>query len=200
MDEQGQVISSKKYEGPMLAKEWAKLGQGRRGDGYPTYLDGEGRVYDAFYQRCPPAIEQRVAHELLRDAPFPSLADSQERYPSFFDYEEAMLEWKMRVEAAISTVQLPRLLGRAYPRPRVVMHVWTSSGDRKRWCSLTFCRRNSLTMKPRKNSAITAIVPERWWLLSGRPPPRRRATRCAQNRAIWSIKTLCVFSSTIPRG
>lgn len=124
MDGQGQVENSKKYEGPVIPAAWDRKTLGRTQASPPRYLDGQGRVYDAFYQRCPDSIEKNVIEALANDAPFPSLTyPGDNRYPSFFDYEEAVLEWKKQVESVIANIKIPKLLGRAYPRPRVMMVV-----------------------------------------------------------------------------
>jgi hypothetical protein len=44
-----------------------------------------------------------------------------EKYENYFEYEKALLDWKVAVETALKNLQLPNLMGRNYYRPRVAV-------------------------------------------------------------------------------
>jgi hypothetical protein len=101
--------------GPSLPKDYLASGKATL-DRTPTYLDSAGRLYDPFYRECDQERPQQLS-QLLEQTAFPT---PESRYPSFFDYEEAVLEWKKKTEAALGELQMPHPMGRAYPRPRVL--------------------------------------------------------------------------------
>jgi hypothetical protein len=101
--------------GPALPKDYLASGKATL-DRTPTYLDAGGRLYDPFYRKCDQEGPQQLSR-LFEQTPFPN---PESRYPSFFDYEEAVLEWKKQTEAALGDLHIPHLMGRAYPRPRVL--------------------------------------------------------------------------------
>jgi len=39
-------------------------------------------------------------------------------FADFFQYEQALLDWKMDVQASIGAAKLPDIIGRSYYRPR----------------------------------------------------------------------------------
>lgn len=47
------------------------------------------------------------------------MCHKQDEFDNFFDYEQALLDWKGDVELALGTLRLPTIVGRHYYRPRV---------------------------------------------------------------------------------
>lgn len=41
------------------------------------------------------------------------------KYDTYFEYEQAVLDWKIDIEASIGYLQLPNPVGRTYSRPKV---------------------------------------------------------------------------------
>lgn len=110
---------SKKYTGPQLPKDFLNVSSRANcsDNSSPSYVDGDGRLYDTFYRRCEQSEAGRLVQRLAR-LPFPS-PDAEGAYIDFNSYEAAVLEWKKQVTTALGHLTLPQLMGRAYPRPRV---------------------------------------------------------------------------------
>lgn len=111
---------SKKYTGPQLPKDFLNASSRANcssDNSSPSYVDGDGRLYDTFYRRCEQSEAARLVQRLAR-LPFPS-PDTEGTYIDFNSYEAAVLEWKKQVTTALGHLTLPQLMGRAYPRPRV---------------------------------------------------------------------------------
>jgi hypothetical protein len=108
--------TAKKYLGPKLPPINVVSDTKRPTDNKPVYVDGQGRLYDAFYRPFTEQDSKRLmSSRLEQPGAFPSHLD----YATFSEYQAAVLAWRQRTEESLANLQLPQLMGRAYPRPRV---------------------------------------------------------------------------------
>ncbi len=67
-----------------------------------------------------PSPSTQLEHDPVKllQEPFPQPAS----YDTFFDYEQALLGWRQKIEAGLvdSSLRLPNIIGRKFSRPRVV--------------------------------------------------------------------------------
>lgn len=66
----------------------------------------------------PPSPTPQAEFDLLKQ--FQDSFPQPVQFDSFFDYEQSLLEWKLRMEAGLANLRLPNIMGRKYNRPRVV--------------------------------------------------------------------------------
>ncbi len=102
---------------------------------FPVYLGSDGTLYDLHYipilsksewqqneslssskeeegKRNSPAFNPDVDFTLMPKA---------EDFDNFFDYEQALLDWKTDIEIALGDLVLPNVMGRYYYRPLVTL-------------------------------------------------------------------------------
>jgi hypothetical protein len=98
----------------------------------PVFLGHSGIFYDLHYT---PIDKEALANGRtpLRESSFstphydPTINITNcfpqpDLYESFFDYEQALLDWKLTVETALGGIRLPNAMGRKFSRPRVGDH------------------------------------------------------------------------------
>lgn len=79
------------------------------------YIDYEGNFYDKNFnivsRESDMLIWAKTIESLTKDKPL------QRNYDNYFDYEQALVEWKVKLEIAIGDKNLPIPIGRYYYRP-----------------------------------------------------------------------------------
>jgi hypothetical protein len=83
--------------------------------GVPRFADADGNLFDASYYETKSTRGKVDALEdsFLKTVPDPSA------FQTYAEYEQALKEWKDRVEAALGSLQLPIPMGRCLYRPRM---------------------------------------------------------------------------------
>lgn len=108
--------------GPQSPKAHAKAdnqGGKESGEGAPFFVGSGGEVYDVYYRKCDDEVARRIkgggqgGADVFRSFPQPG------GYETYFDYEQALLDWKSEVESALGDLHLPDIVGRYYARPTV---------------------------------------------------------------------------------
>ena len=97
------LLDGRDYSGPSVIDFVEDLGSHFKA-GSPAFIIQDGSLFDIQYA----PLDSNVT---LPPYPDPS------KYETFFDFEEAIKEWKRNVETILSNVQLPTVTGRHYYRP-----------------------------------------------------------------------------------
>lgn len=86
------------------------------------YIDTEGKAYDIHYNPIDSTNEKLLnIVNLAKHKPQP------QRFDSYFEYEQALVEWRFRLEKDLKSVYLPVPLGRYYYRPNFSLVVKSMS-------------------------------------------------------------------------
>ncbi|GAM19331.1 hypothetical protein SAMD00019534_025060 [Acytostelium subglobosum LB1] len=98
----------------------------------PVYLGADGTLYNKFYIAIRNIASEEQSPKLpsSKDAAKPFNANDQvyhsfpenHSYDNYFDYEQAVMDWRANVQQSLGPLQLPHNMGRTYSRPRVVIN------------------------------------------------------------------------------
>ena len=82
--------------------------------GEPAFISGDGEIFDSSYLPLNMVVAKQPNEQRgIYIDPYPDAS----KYETFFDYEEAMKEWKKHVDRVLGNAQLPSVAGRHYYRP-----------------------------------------------------------------------------------
>lgn len=101
---------------------------------YPVFIGPNGTFFDIYYlpldnstlsngttsPELSPSSSTNNLHQSINTAEIANSFPSPEQFESYFDYEQALLDWKMTVEGELNGLRLPNVMGRKFFRPKVV--------------------------------------------------------------------------------
>ncbi len=95
---------------------------------HPVFISTDQVLYDINY--LPSGKSVRVSGEGTVDSDalllIPTFPDPN-NYETFFDYEQAVVEWKVEIEHSLEHLKIPSTLGRIYYRPRRATNIKESA-------------------------------------------------------------------------
>ena len=116
----------RKYNGPEIFFEEKQIDA--TGKQFPVFLGTDSTLYNLDYfpipkDRTDAQAERKDKKDVLEnkssyDAYKKSFPDPN-KYESYFEFEQALIDWKIEVEGSIGYLQLPIPIGRNYFRPKV---------------------------------------------------------------------------------
>eukprot|EP01133_Synstelium_polycarpum_P002516 gene2516-2875_t len=103
----------------------------------PVFLGADGTLYNKYYIAIkiigiddppkmtaqtfvPPSSKEATKNSFNANDPVYTSFPEVGGYDNYFDYEQAVMDWKANVQANLGAIQPPRAMGRTYSRPRIV--------------------------------------------------------------------------------
>lgn len=118
--------AKKKYHGTAVELHEQEITLGAKE--VPVYLGPDATLYNLNYVAIPKNRIEALSSEKKErkdatDKPiyetFKKYFPDPNKFESYFEFEQAIIDWKVEIEASIGYLQLPLPMGRNYFRPKV---------------------------------------------------------------------------------